>query len=152
MSTLLAASTSTNWSITLLPACLKDDLKDALLTRLLVVPDGDLWFVPWTAARLLADVDVRLLPSLPARNRRRLRLAAGFNQCWRSWTTMHQGQIWWSTRFHAARARGALQIAYSDDLPGRRGATTTSCSFFGHGAGRGLSYGLQTPRGTAHPR
>jgi hypothetical protein len=128
----------------LLPARLQDKIRDEGLSQLTVVPDGDLWFVPWRASRLLAGVDVRLMPSLPnapppASHPIRSVLAIVDSQA--------PGADAVITSLHAARDRGTLQITQADDLPTDE-HDHDLLLFFGHGAGRGLSYGLLTPRGS----
>lgn len=46
----------------LLPQRLLDELRTGGLRDLVVVPDGDLWFVPWSASTPLSGVDVRCSP------------------------------------------------------------------------------------------
>ena len=81
-----------------LPGPLLADLQSGAVHRLVVVPDDDLWHVPWAHATALRKTDVRLLPSLSQRARVGRHPTRRSSTSWPSWTTTLPARRPWSTR------------------------------------------------------
>lgn len=129
----------------LLPQRLLDDLRTGGLRDLMVVPDGDLWFVPWSASTPLSGVDVRLLPSLP-----RTRVPAATSAPVRDVVAVVDADVAGAdlvlASLRTAEESGRLRVIRAM-APPAADEPADLLLFFGHGVGRGLSYSLTMPGG-----
>ena len=128
------------------PTRLQEEIRVGRVKELIIVPDGNLWFVPWTASRLLADVDVRLLPSL-GDHALRARPVAPPRSILAIVDEFAPGAHLVVDALKAAQARGQLNITFASGLPPDH-TETDLLLYFGHGTGQGLSYRLAMPGGS----
>ncbi|ADJ47540.1 hypothetical protein AMES_5715 [Amycolatopsis mediterranei S699] len=120
----------------LLPAALLERLADAGRQPIVIVPDGELWSLPWQAAPVFDDVTVALTPSLSVHAR-----LAPTSGVVRTVVTLIdpgvEGADEVSAALEAAQRSGTLTVAHYS--PG----VTQTCDLllvFAHGEGTGLSF------------
>jgi CHAT domain-containing protein len=132
----------------ILPDRLRWEVKSGKVRRLVIVPDDDLWHVPWAASMTLRDVEIGLMPSVAQCARRSPESARPVSSVLAIVNDNVPGAATVIDALYTARATRGMRVVHRDDFPADpTGASHDLLLYFGHGAGNGLSYRMATARG-----
>jgi len=132
----------------ILPAYLRSEVESGSVRRLVIIPDDDLWHVPWAASTTLRNVEIGLMPSVAQCARHSDEPVRTVSSVLAVVDDDAPGAAAVIDALHAARATGRLRVVHRDDFPSDpTDVPHDLLLFFGHGAGKGLSYRVSTARG-----